>query len=204
MDILTLVCLSLSLAADAFVTAVCDGLAYRPKPLKRCAIAVSFGAAQGLMPVIGALIGDKLLGFIDAKDYVAFATLFVVGVLMLIDGFDKTERKKSRLGVKTIAFQAIATSIDALACGLTLSLMSLPLWMDGLAIGLTTAALCAVGVSLAAIIGKRITKPERVKLIGGLILIALALKNLVYCFIWLAKYFNLFERRQVLTLSRRY
>ncbi len=183
MDVLTLICLSLSLAADAFVTAVCDGLAYRPKPAKRIAIAISFGAAQGIMPVIGALIGDKLLGFINAKNYVAFATLFVVGVLMLIDGFDKSERKKSRLGVKTVAFQAIATSIDALACGLTLSLMPLPLWVDGLAIGLTTAALCMIGISCAAAIGKRIAKPERVKTIGGLILIALALKNLVYCFI---------------------
>ena len=183
MDIFTLICLSLSLAADAFVTAVCDGLAYRPKLPKRIAIGLSFGVAQGVMPVIGALIGDRLLSFISAKNYVAFATLFIVGILMLIDGFDKTEHKKSRLGVKTIGFQAIATSIDALACGLTLSLMPLPLWVDGLTIGLTTAVLCLIGISCAAVIGKHVTKPERVKLIGGLILIALALKNLVYCFI---------------------
>ena len=58
METVTLICLSLSLAADAFVTAVCDGMAYRPKIGKRIAIALSFGVMQGLMPVLGALLGE--------------------------------------------------------------------------------------------------------------------------------------------------
>ncbi len=183
MDIFTLICLSVSLAADAFVTAVCDGIAYRPKAVKRLLIALSFGAAQGLMPVLGSLLGEKLLGFLNAQSYIAFAALFIVGVLMLLDGFKKQESDNGTLGIKSIFFQALATSIDALACGLSLGSMGLPLWVDGLTIGFITAALCAIGVCFATAIGKRINHPERFKIVGGCVLIALALKNLVYCFI---------------------
>lgn len=183
MDIFTLICLSLSLSADAFVTAVCDGMAYRPKIVKRLAVALSFGIAQGLMPVCGALLGEKMLKFLDAQDYIAFAALFVVGVLMLIDGFQKQQSSKKPFGAATIGFQAIATSVDAFACGLTLSTLPFPIWIDGLAIGGVTAAVCTIGICFAASIGKRFSRPERFKLIGGCILIALALKNLVGCFI---------------------
>lgn len=183
MEIITLICLSLSLAADAFVAAVCDGLAYSPKPLKRTTIAVSFGFAQGVMPVLGALLGEKLLGFLNAQTYLAFAALFIVGALMLIEGLDKKTAASPRLGVKTIAFQAFATSVDAFACGLTLSIMPFPLWVSGLTIGGITALLCAVGIFFAGAIGKRVARPQRFKIIGGCVLIALALKNLVYCFI---------------------
>ncbi|MCH5163291.1 MAG: manganese efflux pump [Clostridiales bacterium] len=179
----TLICLSLSLAADAFVTAICDGLAYSPKTVKRIAIALSFGAMQGIMPVIGALCGDKILGFLDAQNYVAFAVLFIIGVLMFIEGFDKKARSSPRFGAKTIAFQAFATSVDAFACGLTLNTISLPLWVEGLTIGGVTTLLCAVGVFFAGAIGKTVARPERFKIIGGLVLISLALKNLVYCFL---------------------
>ncbi len=144
MNVFTLICLSLSLAADAFVAAVCDGLAYRPKTAKRIAISLSFGFAQGLMPVLGALCGDKLLGFLNAQTYLAFAALFIVGALMLIEGFDKKASSVPRLGAKTIAFQAFATSVDAFACGLTLNVLPLPLWIEGLTVGGITAALCAV------------------------------------------------------------
>lgn len=183
METVTLICLSLSLAADAFVTAVCDGMAYRPKIGKRIAIALSFGVMQGLMPVLGALLGDKALGFLDAQNYLAFVALLIVGVLMLIDGFGKPEKTRSKLGVKTIALQSVATSVDAFACGLTLVTMKLPLWVDGLTVGGITAVMCLVGVCCAAAIGKKFSNPERFKLIGGAVLIVLALKHLVYCFI---------------------
>ncbi|MCH5165555.1 MAG: manganese efflux pump [Clostridiales bacterium] len=179
---LTLICLSFSLAADAFVASVCDGMAYRPKPMKRILIASTFGIAQGLMPVIGALIGDRMIGILEFKRYVSFAALLIVGVIMLLEGFEKPDRPHGMLGVKTVLFQAFATSIDALACGLTLAVMPFPLWVDGLTIGLITACVCLVGITLATFIGKRFNRPERFKVLGGLILIALALKDLVYCF----------------------
>ncbi len=166
------------------MTAVCDGLAYRPSVPKRIAVAVAFGAAQGLMPVFGALLGERLLGFLNAEHYIAFAALLIVGVLMLIGGFEKNGKTVSnKFGFKTIIFQAIATSIDAMACGLTLSVMPFPLYADGLTIGVITSLLCAIGIFFATSIGKRINHPERFKLIGGFVLIALALKDLVYCFI---------------------
>ena len=182
MDIFTLICLSLSLAADAFVTAVCDGMAYRPKIGKRLIIALAFGVAQGVMPVFGALLGETLDKFLNAQNYIAFAALLVIGVLMFIDGFNKPEKAKS-LGASTIALQAVATSIDASVCGLTLASLPFPLWIDGLTIGGITALLCLIGVSFAAAIGKRFTHPERFKIVGGCILIALAMKHLIYCFL---------------------
>ena len=183
MDIITLICLSLSLAADAFVTAIVDGLAYSPKAAKRIAIAISFGVAQGAMPILGALFGEKLLGFLNAQSYLAFAALFIVGALMFIEGLDKKTAVAPRLGVKTISFQAFATSVDAFACGLTLTTLDLPLWVGGVTIGGITTLLCAIGIFFAGAIGKRVAKPQRFKIIGGCVLIALALKNLVYCFI---------------------
>ncbi len=181
-DILTLICLSLSLAADAFVTAVCDGMAYRPKTGKRVAIALSFGAAQGVMPVLGALLGETLDKLLNAQNYLAFAALLIVGVLMFIDGFNKPEKAKS-LGAGTIALQAFATSVDAFACGLTLVSLPFPLWADGITIGCVTAALCMFGVCFASAIGKRFAHPERFKIVGGGILVALAMKHLIFCFI---------------------
>lgn len=184
-EIFTLICIALSVAADAFVTAVCDGLAYRPKPIKRIAVAITFGVFQGVMPVLGALIGDKLAALSSAENYIAFAALFIVGVLMFIDGFMKPEKSKLKFGTKTILFQAIATSIDALACGVSLATLSFPLWLDGIVIGGTTLLLCTLGICFASAIVKKV-KPERLgifKRIGGVVLVALALKNLVFCFI---------------------
>lgn len=181
-DIFTLICLSVSLAADAFVTAVCDGMAYRPKLGKRIAVALAFGIAQGVMPVLGAMLGETIEKLLNAQNYLAFAALSVVGVLMFIDGFKKPEKTKS-LGAGTIALQAFATSVDAFACGLTLISLPFPLWVDGLTIGGVTALLCVIGVTFAAVIGKRFTHPERFKIIGGCILVALAMKHLIFCFI---------------------
>lgn len=185
MEIFTLICIALSVSADAFVTSVCDGLAYRPKVLKRITVALTFGVFQGVMPVLGALLGDNLKKLSSAENYIAFAALLIVGVLMFIDGFTKPEKAKQRFGTKTIALQAFATSIDALACGVSLTVLAFPLWVDGLVIGGTTFALCTFGICFASHIVKKL-KPEKLgifKRIGGVVLIALALKNLVFCFI---------------------
>ncbi len=185
MEIFTLIAIALSVAADAFVTSVCDGLSYRPKPVKRIAVALAFGIFQGLMPVLGALIGDKLVKLSEAGNYIAFAALFIVGVMMMIDGFSKPEKSKMRFGTKTVLFQAFATSIDAFACGVSLPLLAIPLWIDGLVIGGTTFVLCSFAICFASGIVKKL-KPEKLvifKRIGGVVLIALALKNLVFCFI---------------------
>ncbi|MDE7464311.1 MAG: manganese efflux pump MntP family protein, partial [Clostridiales bacterium] len=103
--------------------------------------------------------------------------------LMLIEGFDKRAVAKPRFGIKTVAFQSFATSVDAFACGLTLNVLPFQLWVEGLTIGGITAVLCAIGIFFAGAIGKRVARPERFKIIGGCVLIALALKNLIYCFI---------------------
>ncbi len=186
MEIVTLICIALSVAADAFVTSICDGMAYRPNPPKKIAVALAFGIAQGVMPIIGALLGERLVKFTSAGNYIAFAALFIVGVLMFTDGFEKSDKpKKQKFGVKAIIFQAFATSIDALACGVSLATLSTPLWLDGIIIGGVTAVVCGIGIFFSTAIIKKL-KAERLnvfKFIGGAILVALAIKNLVFCFI---------------------
>ncbi len=184
-EIISLICLSLSVAADAFVTSVCDGLAYTPKPAKRLAVAAAFGTAQGIMPVLGALLGEKLAFLTSASNYIAFAALLLVGVLMIIDGFDKKKPQNKTFGARAIIIQAVATSIDAFFCGVSLVVLPFPLWVDGLVIGGTTAVICLFGIFFATAISKKL-KTERLnifKFIGGAVLIALAMKNLVFCFV---------------------
>ncbi len=185
MEILSLIALALSVAADAFVTSVCDGMSYAPKIPKRFAVALAFGIMQGVMPIIGALIGDRLAKLTAASNYIAFAALLIVGVMMIIDGFDKPKKCRGVLGVKTIALQAFATSIDALACGVSLGSLPFPLWIDGLVIGGTTAIICGIGIFCSAAIVKKlhIERLNIFKFIGGALLIALAMKNLIFCFI---------------------
>lgn len=184
MGIFTLICLSISLSADAFVAAVCDGIAYRPRVSKRIAITLLFGVAQGVMPVIGYFIGDAFSQLYDVKNYLSFAALLIIGTLMLIEGCEKQVNTPRTLSVKTIILQAVATSIDALAGGFTLAVLPFPLWVDSIVIAGITATVCAIGVSFSAAIGKSFgAKPQRCKILGGSILIALALKNLAACFI---------------------
>lgn len=184
MDIFTLICIALSVSADAFTVSVCDGLAYRPKVYKRLAVAFIFGIFQGGMPIIGAKLGEQLTALSNAKNYISFAALFIAGFMMFIDGLKKPE-KPNFFGAKTVLFQALATSVDALTCGVSLTALSLPLWIDALVIGGTTFTLCTIGICFAAFIGKKI-KTEKLgilKRIAGGALVALAVKCLILCFI---------------------
>lgn len=183
MNILTLIAIALSVSADAFVTSICDGLAYRPKPAKRIIVALTFGIFQGVMPTLGALLGDKLDKLTAAGNYISFAALLTVGVLMLVG--DEQNEKKPRFGAITILLQAVATSIDAFFCGVSLPSLSLPLYVCVIVIGATTAVLCIAGIFFStAIVNKlKVTRLKIFKMIGGAILIALAMKELIYCFI---------------------
>lgn len=184
MDVLTLICIALSVSADAFTVSVCDGLAYRPKVYARVIVALVFGLFQGAMPVIGAKLGQELSVICDAKNYICFAALLIAAVMMFIDSFKKPE-KPSFFGAKTVLFQAVATSVDALTCGVSLNVLSLPLYVDALVIGGATFILCAFGICFAAFIGKKI-KTEKLgvlKRFASGALFALAVKCLIICFI---------------------
>ena len=178
MGFLELFILALGLSMDAFAVSVCKGLATKqsgPKASLVCGL--WFGGFQALMPLIGFFLGSLFLDAISSIDHgVAFGLLALIGVNMLREALGQEEETASDdLSVKTMFIMAVATSIDALAVGLSLAMAGS--YTAVLLIGLTTFALSALGVKVGSVFGSRYEK--KAELAGGIILILLGLKILL-------------------------
>lgn len=174
--------LALGLSMDAFAVSVCKGLAMKKATLGAgCICGGWFGGFQGLMPVIGFFLGSLFAGVIQTFDYiVAFGLLAVIGINMLKEAFSKKcecEDCDADLSFKTMLGMAIATSIDALAVGISLAMESANIWLAAALIGGVTFVMCAVGVKIGSVFGSRFEKKAQVA--GGGIMILLAVKMLV-------------------------
>ena len=143
-------------------------------------LGLAFGAAQGLMPLLGWALADTFEGAFQAVDHwIAFILLAVLGGRMLTEAFSADEERKpgehSRLlGLATAAF---ATSIDAAAAGMTFNLLGLAVPVACLTIGATTAVLCTAGYLLGSRVPERMGKMAEV--LGGLVLIGLGVRILL-------------------------
>ncbi len=187
MDIAELVLLAVGLAMDAFAVSVCKGLAVgqvRPKHLFLCGL--WFGGAQALMPFFGYLLGATFEEYIKAFDHwVAFGLLLVIGISMIREAFsDGEDEGNASFTFSVMLVMAIATSIDALAAGITFGVMpnvNLPLAL-GL-IGTLTFCLSAVGVKVGSVFGTRYRTAAQI--CGGVILILLGAKILLEGIGWL-------------------
>jgi putative Mn2+ efflux pump MntP len=181
MQIGELILLALGLAMDAFAVSVCKGLAtgkVRPRHLLLCGL--WFGGFQALMPLIGFLLGRAFEQYITTFDHwIAFVLLAVIGVSMLREAFDKDgEKADADFAVRTMLLMALATSIDALAVGITFGVLpsvNLPLALS--LIGGITFALSAAGVKIGAVFGTRYRFAAQI--LGGALLILLGLKILL-------------------------
>jgi len=131
------------------------------------------------MPVIGWLIGEVLRGFITGIDHwIAFGLLGIIGVKMIQDSLSSdTGEKKNILEIKTLFLLAIATSIDALVVGITLSLIKIPFILSISIIGLVTFVVCFLGFLFGEKLGSRFGK--RIEILGGLVLIGIGTKILL-------------------------
>lgn len=184
MNIAEIVLLALSLSMDAFAVALCKGLALKKINLKSCVtVGLWFGAFQGLMPFLGFFLGSTFADKITSIDHwIAFILLALIGGNMIKEALDKDEETvNDSLGFKTMLVMAIATSIDALAVGVSFAFTDFkPDWFVYLAfilIGIITFTLSSIGVKIGNIFGTRYkTKAE---FAGGLILILLGLKILL-------------------------
>ena len=167
--------LALALAMDAFAVALTQGARFRPRVLPGIGIAAAFGVAQGVMPLIGWALGAMALVFVAELDHwIAFALLGILGIQMIRGGEDEEAAPKLR-GLALLA-AAIATSIDALAAGITLPTLDLSPLLAAALIAVVTFALSAVGVLSGRIAGDGYGRwAERA---GGVILIALGTKIL--------------------------
>lgn len=187
MSIGELLLLALGVSMDAFAVSICKGLCMKKATLKASCICGSwFGGFQAIMPLIGFLLGSLFAEAIQAVDHwVAFGLLGLIGCNMLKEAFDKTADVEAcpvdgevDLSVKTMFVMAVATSIDALAVGISLAMAGdVNIIMAVSLIGLFTFGMSAVGVQIGNVFGSRFEK--KAQLSGGVILILLGCKILI-------------------------
>lgn len=168
--------LALALAMDAFAVALTQGARFRPSLAGGTAIAGTFGLFQGVMPLIGWGIGAVAFAYVAAVDHwIAFGLLAFLGVRML-GGHVGEEEASHALTGKALLVAGVATSVDALAAGITLPTLEVAPLVAGLVIGVVTLVLSGFGVVLGRMAGDAFG--EWAERIGGVILIALGVKIL--------------------------
>ena len=181
-----LLLLALGVSMDAFAVSICKGLAMKKATLKAgLTCGVWFGGFQALMPTIGFFLGTLFADAIQAVDHwVAFVLLGIIGVNMLKEAFDKEEEcgccqdADADLSVKTMFIMAVATSIDALAVGISLAMAgNVNIWLAAALIGVFTCGMSTMGVKIGNVFGARFEK--KAQLAGGLILVLLGAKILL-------------------------
>ena len=184
-----LMLLAVGVSMDAFAVSICKGLAMKKATLQAgLTCGLWFGGFQALMPLIGFFLGTLFADAIEAVDHwVAFVLLGIIGYNMLKEAFEKPDcccsNADADLSPKTMFVMAIATSIDALAVGISLAMAGLSIWgIDGIfaaviLIGLCTCAFCTAGVKIGNVFGCRFEK--RAQIAGGVILILLGIKILL-------------------------
>ncbi len=181
MEPLTLAFIALALAMDAFAVSLAAGITLHPVSKRQLfRLGFHFGLFQGMMPIIGWLAGLTVQSFISAYDHwVAFGLLSFVGGKMIHDAFhdgEEAEKTDPTRGL-TMVMLSIATSIDALAVGLSLAVIGVTIWTPALVIAFTASVLTVTGMLLGGRIG--MIWGKRVEVVGGLLLIAIGLKILI-------------------------
>ena len=181
MGFLELLLLAVGLSMDAFAVSICKGLSMKKAGIKEGAICGAwFGGFQALMPLIGYFLGTLFSDAIEAFDHwVAFGLLALIGINMLREAFGGEEEECcDDLSVKKMFVMAVATSIDALAVGISLAMAGdVNIYTAILLIGVITFALSAVGVKIGNVFGSRFQK--KAQFAGGIILILLGVKILL-------------------------
>lgn len=181
MNLIELIILSIGLAMDAFSVAICKGLAMKKMNWKHAIIiGLYFGGFQALMPAIGFLLGVGFEDKITSIDHwIAFTLLAIIGGKMILESIKKENDASynSSIGVKVMLILAIATSIDALAVGITFAFLKTNIVLAIILIGIITFAISVLGVKIGNIFGDKYEK--KAELVGGVILVFIGLKILL-------------------------
>ena len=180
MGLIELFILAVGLSMDAFAVSVCKGLAMPKITVKKTLIVgLWFGGFQALMPALGYFLGVQFRDKITAIDHwIAFILLGIIGANMIKEACSgECEEENESLDIKTMFLLAVATSIDALAVGITFAFLNVHLLAAVSFIGVTTFTLSAIGVKIGNVFGTRYK--SKAELAGGVILILLGLKILL-------------------------
>lgn len=180
MDIITLFTLAVGLSMDAFAVSVCKGLAMQKLTVKKAVtVGIWFGGFQALMPTIGYVLGIQFRDKITAVDHwIAFVLLGIIGINMIREAFSKEkEEANESLAIKEMFVLAVATSIDALAIGITFAFLDVNLVAAVSFIGIITFLFSMVGVKVGNVFGTKYK--AKAECAGGIILIILGAKILL-------------------------
>ena len=188
MELYEYIIIAVTMAMDAFAVSVCKGVSSKDKYLKTGLVCGTwFGGFQALMPLLGWSIGvlfTKLVNIESLSGYIAFFLLAFLGGKMIKESLEKDDdcpcacnEKNSSLGFRVMFVFAIATSIDALAVGVTVSLLDANIWLAITLIGVITFILSFIGSIIGAKIGSKFEK--KAEFGGGIVLVLLALKFLI-------------------------
>lgn len=191
MDLFTLILLAVGLSMDAFAVSICKGLAIKKLSFRHMLIIGAwFGCFQAIMPTIGYFLGIQFARFVNSfAPWIAFILLLLIGINMIRESFSKEEKEyeeTSAIGFKTMFFMAIATSIDALAVGITFACVPVSIIqatallntiLAVIIIGITTFIISIAGVKIGNIFGS--LYKNKAEFVGGVILILLGIKIIV-------------------------
>lgn len=180
MGITELIIIAVGLAMDAFAVSIGKGLSLQNiKPRHYFSVGLWFGGFQALMPLIGYLLGTTFASFVNDFDHwVAFFLLAIIGFNMIRDSFSKEEDEPdANFSFKMMFSLAIATSIDALAVGVSFAFLRVDLWIAVAIIGVVTGLLSAIGLKIGNIFGTKYK--SKAEFTGGVVLVLMGIKILV-------------------------
>lgn len=181
MSIIEIALIGVGLAMDAFAVSICKGLAMRRMNYKKAIIiAAFFGVFQALMPALGYVLGTTFANKIAAIDHwIAFILLALIGANMIKEvlSSDDDECQDDSLRLGDLIMLSIATSIDALAVGITFAFFNVSLLLSVSMIGIITFIICVIGVKVGNVFGEKYK--SKAELAGGLILIVMGAKILI-------------------------
>jgi putative Mn2+ efflux pump MntP len=179
MGILEIFILGVGLSMDAFAVSVCKGLAVRELKFKHAMIVgIYFGGFQALMPLIGYLLGKQFESLINSIDHwIAFVLLAFIGINMIRESREEAEELNNSFAFRTMFTLAVATSIDALAVGITFSFLKVQIVSAVCIIGCTTFVLSAIGIKIGNVFGTKYK--SKAELVGGIVLILIGVKILL-------------------------
>ena len=182
MTFIEILLIAIGLSMDAFSVSICKGLTTKRFSWRMALVCgLWFGGFQALMPIIGYFLGTQFQELIESYDHwIAFGLLFLIGTNMIREavwGGKDEKADNSSLDFKTMFLLAVATSIDALAVGVSFACIQVKLWSSVLVIGITTFLFSVLGVKIGNVFGRKFEKSATI--IGGIILIIIGLKILL-------------------------
>lgn len=179
MGIWEILILAVGLSMDAFAVSICKGLSVKSLKPRHCVISgLYFGGFQAGMPLLGWLLGKQFESLIKSVDHwIAFALLCLIGANMIRESFGDPDELNASFSPRTMLPLAVATSIDALAVGVTFAFLDVDILSAVLIIGCTTFLFSAAGVKIGNIFGTKFK--SKAELLGGIVLIAIGIKILI-------------------------